>query len=1438
MVRNTITVLGVIFLAGCSTPRKVAVATPPAAQSTPRQREDRDRDRDHDRVGEHDRDTDADREGEVAERLFPAVGERRERGDDEAEEAKAGPEGLKTIGDRRAPAGGHVDPMKYVQAREWVQRMPQFSLSGGTTLPVSALPVSTQPTSLNGWANIGLNDIGGRSRSLVIHPTDSQTMWVGATSGGVWKTTNGGQSWTPQTDNIDLDFINALTIDPTNPNVLYAGTGESATVGYEGLRGLGILKTTDGGNTWSRLAGTMTPDFYWVNKITVSKVNPQRVYAATSTGVFQSLDGGSTWKKSLAAPQAGLSAGIPGCMDLAMRTDTTTDYLFVGCVGGFNFAGGIWRNTDAAGSGTWTEVQNLSTPPVGISLALAPSNQGIVYALVANSQTPQYSYLNSLQSVLRSTSNGDAGSWTVQDSNSNPVLLNTLLLNYPSGSCAGPTADAEKIGFGQYNMDIEVDPTNPNTVWVLGIDVFRSDDGGMNWGIAGFWDTFGISYIHADQKKLVFANGYNGTTNQSVYVVNDGGVYRSDNSKAATVTGQNALCQNSSFSYTGETIVWHDLNSNFMTTQFYHGSVYPGGTYIGGAQDEGYYRGNLAFPPPGAINISGGDGYVSRIDPTDSSVFYLEQSGLSLARYSAGGGTLRELVDNLNDFIAGYSAFVLDPSDSRRIYWAGRLLWQSGDQGDTWKSISPDTLDYITAIAVSPLDPQRVIVGNATDGNIYATSSALTASATAGWTIVKPRSGTVSDLAFSPGDPNVVYATYSTFNSAPGDNHVYKSVDSGRSWTGIDGGSAGIPDIPVSSILIDPQNPYLIYLGSDMGVFISTDGGATWAHDGSSFPQTYVHALALDRGAGAAYLYAFTFGRGIWRTPLGGALTGTVAAAAPCTYSVSPLNVTGDVAGSLNSVTVNTAPGCAWSAQVIKGYVQIQPPASGVGPGTVYFTMSPNPANSARPPNTFMVQGQTVTVSGQPAGVLVSPNDTTATAAPIPSIPYAGGTQSFMPFSTEGSDPIHSCTGSADQQTVWWTYTASSSGFVKFAGDSQRFGVPFGEGGIVLTAYQAGKVNRGGELGCYTLPRSTVTPPAPGGFIFAVQAGVTYYLELSNTTTDFNYNYIVVSASSGPSSFSIFPASATIGVSGSQKFATQVTNVLTPLARWSISPQVGSIDVNGNYTAPTSLSAAATVNVTAVSMSDPALTATATLTVNSAPVAISAVTNAASFLADPLSPGEMVTIFGNGLGPASLAGAQIDSSGNVASSVSQTQFTFDGVPAPIIYVSAGQSTVMVPYEVAGKPSTKIVATYQGQSSAPFAVPVTNSAPALFAQTGGKQGAILNYFSSTPTVNTQQSPATAGTTIALFATGEGVINPAPLDGQLNNGPTFPAPLLPVTVTIGGQPAQIGYAGEAPGGVAGFLQVNCVVPKGLAAGAQPVVLTIGSNISSGYVTVWVK
>jgi uncharacterized protein (TIGR03437 family) len=230
------------------------------------------------------------------------------------------------------------------------------------------------------------------------------------------------------------------------------------------------------------------------------------------------------------------------------------------------------------------------------------------------------------------------------------------------------------------------------------------------------------------------------------------------------------------------------------------------------------------------------------------------------------------------------------------------------------------------------------------------------------------------------------------------------------------------------------------------------------------------------------------------------------------------------------------------------------------------------------------------------------------------------------------------------------------------------------------------------------------------------------------------------------------------------------------------------------------------------------------------------VVNAASFQGGPVAPGELVTIFGTAIGPTTLAGYQITAYNYFDSLAGNTTVLFDGIPAPLIYASAGQTTAIVPYSVAGQSSTQMVVVYQGQTSAPTTVPVAAAAPALFsANSSGKgNGAILNQDSS---VNSPANPAAKGSVVVLFGTGEGQTNPAGASGRIALT-VFPKPVLPVKVTIGGIDATVAYAGAAPSLVSGVFQINATVPPGVASGAAAVVVTVGTVSSQPGLTVAVQ
>ena len=727
------------------------------------------------------------------------------------------------------------------------ERLPPLAATAGPATTAASLS----------WTELGPGNIGGRTRALVIDPTATDTMYAGAADGGVWKTVDSGAHWAPLNDLLPNLSVNVLVIDPNDHNTLYAGTGE----GYfniDAVRGGGIFKTTNGGTDWTTIGGTgSSSDFYYVNDIVVSKGNSQHVYAATRAGVFRSLDGGGSWTKVVTAP----ANGDVGCTDLAIRTDVlAADTVFAAC--GSFVSGTVYRNTDAAGSGTWDSV--LTEAGMGrTSLAIAPSDQNYVYALSDEAGTSATA--SGLHAVFRSTTGGGSGTWSARVTSASTTKLNTVLLSNPLYAllteCSLGTS--QRLNQGWYDNVIAVDPTNRETVWVGGIDLFRSDDGGANWGEASRWFTGGIwtQFAHADQHAIVFSPGYNGTTNKTMFVGNDGGLYRTTNALAATATGNTAPCS------TSGGFTWSPLNNGYAVTQFYDGVPYPSGTtYFGGTQDNGTVRGTDAAGANAWSTILGGDGGSVAVDPGDTSILYAENYGLSIQKSTNGGNSFSDATSGISDpgflFIA---PFVMDPSSGLRLWTGGWYIWRTTNGAGSWQRASAITpgIGSVSAQAVAPSDGSgnHVLVGMS-DGYILRNGAALSATSTTSWDNVQPRSGYVDGLAYDPTDPNVAYAVYSTF----GGTHVWKSIDGGASWTGIDGtGLGALPDIPVHSIVIDPTATSHLYIGTDLGVYVSLDGGATWSVENGAFANVDTEKLRLN----ASTLFAFTHGRGAFRVSLG-----------------------------------------------------------------------------------------------------------------------------------------------------------------------------------------------------------------------------------------------------------------------------------------------------------------------------------------------------------------------------------------------------------------------------------------------------------------------------------------------------------------------------------------------------------------------------------------
>lgn len=642
------------------------------------------------------------------------------------------------------------------------------------------------PAPLNNPNNIFYNGTGanaGRLSTIAIHPTDPNIVYLGAAQGGVWKSTDAGQTWTPLTDSQCSLAMGWIAIDPVNPNIIYAGTGEQHFSG-DSYYGCGVLRSSDAGATWTQLGASVFDTATGGARISRVVINPATagstatttVFAASTFGLYKSLDSGGTWALKL----AGIVTDV-----LIHPTNPQIMYAAVGAIFG-SAANGIYRSTD--GGENWTKLTNgLPAADVGrINLAIAPSNPQILYAAIQDSFNG--SLADGALLGIWSTADGGA-SWTQ--------------LTATNASCS--------LGSSHqcwYDMAIAVDPTNPNTVYFGGIWLYKSTNAGATFadisqGVDG-------RYIHVDQHVLVF------DSLQRLYVGNDGGIWR-------TVDG-------------GAT--WTNLNGNLAVNQFYPGvALHPSNASValGGMQDTGTakYAGTAVWNM-----VVGGDGVVAAFDRNiPDSRWYASWQYLGLLRTDNNGASFTSIDGGIEKtgvlFIA---QFAMDPNNSDVLIAGTNNVWRTTNRGASWTSNSPDFSQGIFVLAFAPSESSTYYVGTA------AGEVSVTRNTGSTWTNVSAGLPIrfISDIAVGSTDPQEVYVTVSGFGSG----HVFRSTNAGASWTDISG---NLPDIPVNTITLLPGTTVpILYVGTDLGVFRSTNGGTTWALL-SGLPNVAFGDLAFNR---------------------------------------------------------------------------------------------------------------------------------------------------------------------------------------------------------------------------------------------------------------------------------------------------------------------------------------------------------------------------------------------------------------------------------------------------------------------------------------------------------------------------------------------------------------------------------------------------------------
>ncbi|MCC6669467.1 MAG: hypothetical protein IT458_00280 [Planctomycetes bacterium] len=652
---------------------------------------------------------------------------------------------------------------------------------------VEALPeAGTGPAN---WTLLGPGNIGGRVRAILVHPTNPSVIWVGSVGGGVWKSTNGGSSWTQLPDLPAVLAVTCMVLHPNDPDTIYAGTGEECFFNsLEGSsnsavqQGAGVFKSTDGGTTWVQLPSTAGAAWNAVSRLAIDRNNPSILVASTLSGIWRSVDGGTTWSQRTTVKT----------LDVKIDPNDSTKYV-AGRADGiaqYSIDGGVsWSNAPAFPNVTRVE------------LAYAKSTPGMVYAAT--------SVTGSTITLWRSTNGGQT--YAVQSTGS---IVSTL---------------------ANYDSMVWVDPTNSNRVLVGGLDLYRSTNGGVSFAKISNWSSYPNS-AHADQHILVEHPGYDGVNNATVFVGNDGGIQRAAN--ILTVT---------------QTSGWTNLANGLAITQLYGICIHPtSGVVLGGAQDNGTVRGVPANGLNGWTMPLGGDGSYCASDPTDPNTFYMQYYYLNLYRSSnAGAGSGTSIKSGINDPTPNFMAYILlDPNDPARLYACGAQLWRTTNAKASpvgWVSVKPaltctnslpgvpDPAHFdnnppcnISTVAVAKGNSNIVWVGH-NNGAIYKTTNALANPPT--WTRVDDNAPGVPDrwvsrIVIDANDPNKVTVSVMGFAA----NNVWRTTNAGASWSPLSGSGAGaLPPVPVSCIVQHRVIGSRYYAATDLGLYYTEDDGQNWS---------------------------------------------------------------------------------------------------------------------------------------------------------------------------------------------------------------------------------------------------------------------------------------------------------------------------------------------------------------------------------------------------------------------------------------------------------------------------------------------------------------------------------------------------------------------------------------------------------------------------------
>jgi photosystem II stability/assembly factor-like uncharacterized protein len=741
-----------------------------------------------------------------------------------------------------------------------------------TALTIAASPSiaaaqTPDPTSALHWREIGPTR-AGRARAVSGVATEPNVSYIGYDNGGVWRSTDYGSNWEPVFDNEPTGSIGAIAVAPSDPNVIYVGTG-AGIIRPDLAVGDGVYRSTDGGKTWTHLG---LRDSQMIAQIDVDPTNPKRLFVAAlghpygpnaERGIFRSTDGGDTFQKVLFADDytSGNDVRIdprnPNIVYAALW-EQQQSYIEGG---GFGAAAhGIFKSTD--GGTTWKQLTDGLPPVQQANISIAPSNPNVLYAMVAAAASPTAGR----GGRGGAGAGGGVGFYKSTDGGEHWFLS----VDGPNAAAGAPRRVADsrplvRIGGGDLPT-ITVDPKDENVIYSCSTVFWRTEDAGLTWtavrGAPG-----GDDY----QKTWINPNN----TNIVVVVADQGGVVSGNRGKS-----------------------WSNWYTQ-PTAAMYHVSTDNSFPYrvCGGQQDSGSacvdsrsMDGEITFHDWHPVNIQ--EYGVAASDPKDPDlVFGSQRSNVSLYNRRTGQTTVvgpdmtaRGPKGEAYNRNVRTMPIIWSPVDPKVLFYVSNAVWKTSDQAHSWTRISPDLARQtwavpanvgkyaasvtpgpqgsITALSPSPRDA-KVLWAGTDDGNIQTTSNGGTTWQNVTPAIIKPWTR-IFNIDAGHFDTQTAYAAANTFRLDDLNPHFFRTHDRGKTWTEIDNGIA--PGAVANAIREDPHTKGLLYGATDTQVWVSYDDGDHWQSLKLGMPAISVRDLQVkdDSTCMCADLIAGTHGRGFW----------------------------------------------------------------------------------------------------------------------------------------------------------------------------------------------------------------------------------------------------------------------------------------------------------------------------------------------------------------------------------------------------------------------------------------------------------------------------------------------------------------------------------------------------------------------------------------------